>query len=381
MVYGLAHGASVDPSYLHRAKRSAEFLLTKMVRRDATGPYFLSAVDAQGSEVTPKTELVVNEQAYGLNGLVALYQVTRDPRLLDTIREAYAAFYKRFHDAEHGGFFDTFDRATGKPVRTKSYNSTVYVATSFLLELSAVDTERKAGYEKVLRELGDRVAGDFFDPKTGWIVENFTNDWKPEWRGWQKQGENTIGVVGHNFQAAWFLMRLADTFEGDATRQAKYRATAREILGSMLDKPVVDWERGGFGDVFKRETSEPMWHTNKAWWQQAEAILSLTLAERDGILSGAAADRAKIARDQGLAFYLKHFIDRKNGGEFDNVDKDGNPTPDAVKGSLGKSTYHTVELARYMTDYAVSLKRPAGRVTDERGQTSCKQLFALAGRR
>jgi hypothetical protein len=112
MVYGLAHGSKINPKYLAHAQRAAQFILNKMVRRDHIGPYFLSAVNAQG-DIVPndrlkidehgrvdreRTRLLVNEQAYGLNGLVALYQVTRDDKvlrndkLLETIRELYAAF-------------------------------------------------------------------------------------------------------------------------------------------------------------------------------------------------------------------------------------------------------------------------------------------------
>ncbi len=368
MVYGLAHGSAVDAAYLDRARRGAKFIIEKMTRRDALGTYFVSAVDAQGNVVTDKPVLVVNEQAYGLNGLVALYRVTKDPELLARIREIYASFHRRFHDAELGGFYDGFELATGTPVRTKSYNSTVYVATSFLLELASADTERRPAYEAVVRELADLVAAKFPDPRTGWIVENFTRGWTPDWRDWQKQGESTIGIVGHNFQAAWFLMRAAEA--ADPTSAASYRNVARTLLTSMLDKGAVDWERGGFFDAFKRESSEPMWNTNKAWWQQAEAILALTLAEKTGVLT---TEKAALARRKGLEFYFGHFVDYRRGGEFDTVDKDGNPTPDAVKGSLGKSVYHTVELARYMREYSAAPKAP---VMTRADLPSCKHLLA-----
>ena len=95
-----------------------------------------------------------------------------------------------------------------------------------------------------------------------------------------------------------------------------------------------------------------MWHTNKAWWQQAEAIMALTLAEKSGVLS---TDDVRSVRDQAVDFYFNHFVDWQGGGEFAEVTKDGTPVTDngviKDKGQWGKSTYHTVELARYMLAY------------------------------
>ena len=140
---------------------------------------------------------------------------------------------------------------------------------------------------RTVEELADQVADHFLDPQTGWIVENFTTDWRPDWRGWQKQTVDTpqgkrdftIGVTGHNFQAAWFLMRAVEFPEIPITSRQKYLETARNILSSMLASRAIDRMNGGVFDVFKREDGQNMWHTNKAWWQQAEGILALTKAD------------------------------------------------------------------------------------------------------
>lgn len=348
MIYGLSYSSAFEPENLIYAKKSAEFILQHMVRRDQAGPYFLSAVDAHGNDSVSQTILEISEQAYGLNGLVALYQVTKDPELLQFIREAYTAFYTRFHDDTFKGFYDKYDLNQQKPIYTKSYNSTVYVATSFLLDLSEADIANRESYLLVITELADLVSTYFPDKETGWIVENFTSDWQPDWRDWQKQGEFTIGIVGHNFQAAWLLMRIAELIP-DQTKSNQYKNIARSILTSMLSKPVIDRKNGGFFDAYKRETNETMWNTNKAWWQQAEGILALTFAVKNGLL----ADRdAVIQRDKAVDFYFKHFVDHAFGGEFDVVDQSGMPVAEAMKGHRGKSTYHSVELAKYMMKYS-----------------------------
>lgn len=318
------------------------------------GPYFLSAVDPSGTVLNEKNVLIVNEQAYGLNGLVALYQRTRSPELLQTISEFYESFFKRFHDPVGGGFFDGFELSSGQPTQTKSYNSTVYVATAFLLELATTNAQMSQRYLPAIFELTDIVANHFIDKSTGWIVENFDRNWRPSWRDWQKQGEFTVGVVGHNFQAAWLLLRVSELSDPGSPRHAQYREAAKYILQSMLNRGAVDHELGGFFDSFKRETSTPMWNTNKAWWQQAEGILALALAERLGVLN---TPEAKTAKDRAIDFYFNNFVDRVGGGEFAVLDRSGRPNSDTEqngKGNLGKSTYHTVELARYMLLYSPS---------------------------
>jgi len=328
MIYGLAHGGRLD-----RAQRLYAYLKGTMTRPEAGhGPYFLA--DTAGTQDV----LVVNQQAYGMCGMVALLAQTHDAALRADLQIAADEFYRRFHDpGPNGGFFDGYDLRTGRPVHTKSYNSTVYVATSFLAEMDRAMTIGGRPVGDVLTEIGDIVSTHFLDAQTGWIVENFTEDWKPQWRDWQLQGQFTIGVTGHNFQAAWLLMRLGD----------KYDEAARTILQSMLKKPVYDREHGGVFDVFQRETDQHQWHTNKPWWQNCEAILACTHAIRAGIVR----DPEIVAlRDRAVDFYFHHFVDPA-GGEFDTVTPEGQPTPDATKGNAGKSTYHTVEMARYMQLY------------------------------
>lgn len=344
MIYGLAHAAQGNPEYLQRARRTAEFLTTKMIAHDALGPYFLSTVDAKGKDLAHQTTLIVNEQAYGLCGLVALYQATGDHKVLETLREMYYAFVKRFHDLADKGFFDGYDLERQAPVRTKSFDSTVYVATSFLLEFAQADAINRNHANKLLTELADKVVAHFPDDKLGFIHEQFDASWNPSWSGWRKQGKNTISIVGHGFQAAWFLMRASDLTENGRTR---YRQTAAKIIRQLLHHGVADATRGGFYNAFKREDATLMWGSDKHWWQQAEAILALTLADRLNLVSS---QQAWKARSQAIDFYFKHFVD-PTGGEFDVVDEQGHPTKDAVKGSMGKSTYHSVEFARYMLLY------------------------------
>lgn len=362
MVYGLAHGHKLDERYLPLALRQADFLWNKMTAQDAIGTYFLPQVNGQGV-AAPQTELAVNYQAYGIGALVALYSVMKekDPTLLAKIEALYRSFYARYHDSKNLGFFDAYDLAKGR-VNTKSYNSTVYVATSFLMPLSYLETPNQNHYVKTALELADIVADHFYDPQTGWLLENFGPAWEEAWRPWQLVTEGdkkyTVSIVGHNFQAAWFLMRAAEYSSASAASKIKYLDIARKIITSMLNSKAINHEYGGVFDCFRRETGETIWHTNMAWWQQAEAILALTKAEAIHLFEDPIQRiNALRIRDQILRAYFAYFIDYERGGEYPIVSREGQPILTENKGTAGTGTYHQVELAVFMRKYATAQTR------------------------
>lgn len=370
-LYGLVHAATNtgNPMYLQRARELGETILKHFVGREVNGkavpPFFHEQVEMNGAKAVSQASsaggdnLTVNQQAYGLSGLVALYGATKDPALLKEIRALHTSFVERFHDERTGGFFDHAHADGSGNDGLKSYNSTVYVAMSYLADLAAVDTGPGApDYRAHLRELADLVVEKFPDPKTGFIVENFDADWRPAWREWQVQQAPgaegapqtfSIGIVGHNTQAAWFLLRMFEQ-----TGDAKYRDTAVTLLNNMLAKGY-DAEQGGFYNAAKREETRPgerwMWGTNKAWWQQAEGMQALMLADKLGVLKRIGADgvSGRQALEDTLSFW-SHFS-RPGGGEYAEVARDGTPVPGDL-GGFGKATYHVSQLAEVARDAA-----------------------------
>lgn len=370
-LYGLVHAAANtgNPEYLNKARELASTMLQHFVGREVDGkpvpPFFHEQVEMSGASPMSQASaaggnnLTVNQQAYGLAGLVALYGATRDPALLKEIRDLHTSFVERFHDSRAGGFFDHAHANGSGHDGLKSYNSTVYVAMSYLADLAAVDRGPGApDYSGLLRELANLVADKFPDPKTGFIVENFDADWRPAWREWQVQQAQgadgaprdvTIGIVGHNTQAAWFLLRSYEQ-----TGDLKLRDTAVTLLNNMLEKGY-DAANGGFFNAAKREETRPeerwMWGTNKAWWQQAEGMQALMLADKLGLLDriGGGGVSGRQALEGTLQFW-QHFS-RPGGGEYAEVARDGTAVPGDL-GAFGKATYHVSQLADVARDAA-----------------------------
>jgi mannobiose 2-epimerase len=345
--YSANYMMSGDKKSLELAKHGVDFILAHHMRTDEQGEvYWMQQVDKKGNlvEGADKAPLMINEQTYGLTGMIEYYKVTKDPKILDIIHRGHEFITNHYTDSVNGGFFDSVDPATFEPAHTKSYNSTIYPATSALLEMADIaEGEWKSQVNGQIKEMADLFVKNFPDPKTGFIKENFTENWQEDWRGWQKQPEGSIGVTGHNTQGALFLLRAERQLSKEGLispeESQKYKAAAKAIMNSILDRGY-DKEHGGWYDVFVRETAKNMWHTNKAFWQQEEGYLAtLAMSKIDPDPKYAQAS------DQTLKFWDKYFIDREVGGDRMTVAADGASVADP-KGGPGKSSYHSTEMAR-----------------------------------
>lgn len=78
----------------------------------------------------------------------------------------------------------------------------------------------------------------------------------------------------------------------------------------------------------------------KTWWQHCEALIALSLSD------GSFEEEQKNLE----AYYFSTFPDQQNGGEFFYVDAENQPLTEELKGSIGKSAYHTIEMIRFLNE-------------------------------
>ncbi|MBV9363913.1 MAG: thioredoxin domain-containing protein [Solirubrobacterales bacterium] len=141
MISALADAGAVleRPDYLNAAVRCAEFLARERRAQDG----FLMR--------TPKVRGFLEDHAYMLEALIALYEATGDPRWFSDATGLADLMIERFSDPERGGFFTTADDHEPLAVRRKDLEDSPIpsgnsAAAFGLLRLSLLAGE--GGYER-----------------------------------------------------------------------------------------------------------------------------------------------------------------------------------------------------------------------------------------
>ena len=109
MIHALGEaGAALDRTdYVEAARAAAEFVVSQM--RGADGGLLRTFKDGEA-----KIEAYLEDHAFLLQALLALYEATFDPRWFREARALADTIIERFSDPEHGGFFTTTaDRPLG----------------------------------------------------------------------------------------------------------------------------------------------------------------------------------------------------------------------------------------------------------------------------
>jgi hypothetical protein len=97
---GAALGGADGDRYMQAAEAAADFLLTTM--RDPQGRLLRTYNDGHA-----KIEAFLEDHAFLLEALIALFEATCEERWLTDANELADTTIERFGDSEHGGFFST----------------------------------------------------------------------------------------------------------------------------------------------------------------------------------------------------------------------------------------------------------------------------------
>ena len=343
-IYALAYSSSISPENLSKAQAAAQFQLNHMLGEDEHGSYFLSWVRKPNSNAFHNNGLIRDEnqqldiwqQAYGLNGMVELYRQTHNEQLLHTIRLLHKAFVERFRDPINLGFVDAYEIGQGQISQSKSIQSLMYPVTAYMANLWMADIEKRREYEIILKEHITLLSEISWNEDLHWVNVKYDKRWQP--------CESTLDSIcsdvspGHNFQLAALFLRASKWPFLSLQKRMILLTKGQQIISATLAKQIYGQSgitqgfAGGFNPLTNLPTDE-----RKAWWQHCEAIIALSL-------HGAYRDE----RDALLAFFFEHFSDSEYGGEFSFLNEYNEPVTSELKGSIGKSMYHTVEMIRFL---------------------------------
>ncbi len=155
MISGLAFGAQVldEPKYAEAARRAADFILAKMVRKDGR----LLHRYRDGEAAIPGH---LEDYAFLIHGLVDLYQAGFDPKYLAEAKRLTTEMVRLFWDEEKGGFFMTGTDAEKLLVRQKELYDGAIPSGNSVAALDLIRVGRLTG-DKELEEKSFRLMEAF----------------------------------------------------------------------------------------------------------------------------------------------------------------------------------------------------------------------------
>lgn len=354
--FSTAFALTGDKSFLDAAKNGADFLFKHAFFKHNGYTLFHTRLDRYGNRHSNDPELLnIFTQIYGLTGLVTYYDITRCNHAAEVIDEILRSLDSLYYDRDKGGFYDAISAGNLKPVDgvtdSKSFNSIVDPLSAVLLYLSNTNFSSKhIDIKGWIVHLCELIVRYFVREENNFICEVFKRNWefsKPNWYN-QYNAPFESGNVGGSLKVIWVLLRAMDLLP-ETTRE-KASAGIAGLQRTMLSSGAWDAFRGGWFKYMKRNSpygsmAQHMYHTHKLWWQQEEGIVSSLLA----YLVTEDRQQLRLAAD-GMAFWLKNFVDNTNGGIFHTVSMDGIAIKSHKGGEL-KGGYHELELARYVHVY------------------------------
>lgn len=332
LVYGLMEASSVihesHEEMRNKAYEAVIFIKKYMIGKDKYGPYFIPTVNEKG-EPHLHDGLNIWEQSYGFNGLVTYYEKTHNPDILEMIHELFDAYVKRFHDDEKGGFVFNYSLDKDKDYDSKCLQTIMYPVTSFQGRLYLVDVINQEKYEPWLKEaykLGHQYLYDFRSNTIKVTLDRHLNG----------IGDKEV-LPGHFFQLAWFFMssKKYKALLGDKNLYAYGYYIYLETLKKTWMKEALS---KGLPESINTKTGEAA-SSKRIWWEHSEwinAMCHLNIVPFDKVR-------------QVLQLFENMFVDYDKGCEFFAVNEQGEPE-DMLKGDLGKSSYHTIEMCKFILD-------------------------------
>jgi len=337
LIYGLSYAKVVDVSNLAKAEKAADFQMNKLIIKDSLNTYFASFFDLKTNKADSSKNLDIWQQAYGLCGLSELYRNSPSKDLLNKIHQLHDSFVETFHDSKKGGFYGNYaDNAQVEG--SKTLQALIYPITAYMENLWSIDVENKNKYEPYLKENIQIAFDKGWHQQLGWVNIKFDDNWNP----CQHSSPDSICfkvTPGHNFQYASIFLRAKDWDFLTKKEQLKYQEFGIDVLNTTLEKsifPKKDLSQGFYSEV--NPVNNEVTDKRKTWWQHCEALIALSLAD------GKFKEKAKNLEN----FYFNTFTDKENGGEFFLVNELNIPQTDELKGSIGKSAYHTIEMIKFL---------------------------------
>jgi mannobiose 2-epimerase len=344
-----------NKKYAAAAKHGFDFFRNKMWDQKFGGFYNMRSIDGGTSDYLGFFD---EKRAYGnafaIYGLAALYDLTRDDKVLDFAKEAFLWIEKHAFDPKLKGYFQFLTREgtvfDQKGVyKTKAYDDVeqgLKDQNSSIHLLEAYTELYRVWPDELLRE---KLIGllmlirDVITTERGYMNLFFEYDWTPysiknNPKDLEEKNFRLDHVsFGHNYETA-FLMLEASYVLG-----LKNDVETLAVAKKMLDHALVngwDNENGGFVDAafyFGNDNVCTVVQPTKNWWAQAEALNVLLIMSK--IFPENDIYRTYFLKQWN---YIKTYILDHEYGDWFEGGLDREPHfRNGRKGHIWKAAYHT----------------------------------------
>jgi mannobiose 2-epimerase len=312
--------------------------------------------------------------AFAVYALAALYDLSRDPKILESAQRSFFWIEDHAYDPHKGGYFQfltregrPFDRSSayktiasdGNELGFKDQNSSIHLLEAYT-ELYKVwhDPKLRTQLASILALIRDVMVSD-----KGYLRLFFQNDWTPvSFRDASKEvREENYGLdhisFGHDYETAFLML------EGSHALGIKEDTATLTVARKLLDHALANgWDTsvGGFYDggyYFKGEKQCTIIRDTKNWWAQAEGLNALLLFSRIFPHAGYTPYFLK-----QWEYVKKYVLDPDRGDWFEGgIDKEPH-FKTGPKSQMWKCTYHTCRAL--MNCIALIAEKPPAGMSD-----------------
>ena len=321
--FSKAYSVYHEDVYLQTANRAYAYIVEHFWDEEFGGVYWMLNYLGEPSD----TKKRVYGQAFTVYALAEYFLVTRTADALNRATQLYEVIEKTSHDAQFGGYFETYERdwSLARDQRLsevdmdekKSMNTHLHILEAYanLVRVWPGETLRQR-----LRELIDIFLNHVIDPNSHHFRLFFDGDWKPK---------SDVVSFGHDIEGSWLLCEAAEIY-GDAALLAKVQKEGVRMAQAVYEQ-AIDSDGGLLYESEKGKIID----SDKHWWPQSEAVVGFLNAFQ---LSGQQHFRA--AADRSWDFIEKYIVDHKHGEWFWKVSREGVPSHDKYKVDPWKCPYH-----------------------------------------
>lgn len=339
-----------DEKYLTYAKSALDFLTTYGWDTANDGWFCFANEDGSldnGGWWDPNTYKWGFQQHYGMAGIVANYEATRDAGIKTWMDKGVNSLYTHMWDATPGqeGYFANDNGTVNWGGQSgKGFTPTVDGITTNG-ELTYLITKEPA-HKARLMQLADNIvqkivpAMDITAVKA-MFPETFNTNWTVT------SGYPGSGSVGHFIKTSWCLGRA---YLCDPTK-TEYKDAAIKILDEAWTykngtSTIWDHVNGGPFNTVNIQTGIVSDITKDYWTLEqgyTAGMINYYITKNPNYLQMA---------DESLDFFMKYMVDNVNGEIYMGRSADGKTVTNNTKGEPFKGSYHSIELGYYAYLYS-----------------------------